>query len=96
MLQLVVSDSHQLYIFVQQLTHIPSLNNSVIGSEYQCEVLPTQTKTHFLIPIPGSQLTKQLCLFYYSLCIANWQEAIQQILCYQTKELPVMIRMAGS
>ena len=33
---------------------IPLLNISTIGSEYQCEVLPTRTKTHFLIPIPGS------------------------------------------
>ena len=33
---------------------IPSLNISDVGSEYQCEVLPTGNKTHFIIPIPGS------------------------------------------
>ena len=33
---------------------IPSLNISDVRSEYQCEVLPTGNKTHFIIPVPGS------------------------------------------
>ena len=40
---------------------IPSLNISDIGSVYECEVvinsvLPTTTKTDFIIPIPGTYL----------------------------------------
>ena len=51
----VTASSHinSTFTYNDSLT-IPSLNISVIGSEYQCEVLPTQTKTRFLIPIPGS------------------------------------------
>ena len=43
---------------------IPSLNISDIGSVYQCEVLinsivPTTSKTDFVIPIPG----RYMCVF---------------------------------
>ena len=44
---------NSIFAYNDSLT-IPLLNISTIGSEYQCEVLPTRTKTHFLIPIPGS------------------------------------------
>ena len=46
---------------------IPSLNISDIGSVYQCEILPTRTKTDFIIPIPGNYVC--ICSYFFTMDI---------------------------